>query len=199
LQLKKNRKFRCHGNREHIFWLLVSCKIWFFIINMKFSIDGIPSCPILILWDLGLIMAVGQCSIETQNCDSWNILPSLWYFWTIENHHTLYWKYGTLAGLGNRPLAQVTMNSKVITILAQNSFKWALICSIWTTGTRVILIKVYFFGKGPGQGQIPGLLGHGHQIPDCTFVKLSRYYCGWKIGDRRTDGRHNDFSRAHFF
>jgi hypothetical protein len=35
-----------------------------------------------------------------------------------------------------------------------------------------MLVKMYFFGKGPGQGQIPRLLGHGPQIP---------------IGDRRTD------------
>jgi hypothetical protein len=32
-----------------------------------------------------------------------------------------------------------------------------------------MLFKVYFFGKGPGQGQIPGLLGHGPQIPDRTM------------------------------
>jgi hypothetical protein len=32
-----------------------------------------------------------------------------------------------------------------------------------------MLVKVYFFGKGPGQGQIPGLLGHGSQIPDRTI------------------------------
>jgi hypothetical protein len=32
-----------------------------------------------------------------------------------------------------------------------------------------MLVKVYFFGKGPGQSQIPGLLGHGLQIPDRTI------------------------------
>jgi hypothetical protein len=32
-----------------------------------------------------------------------------------------------------------------------------------------MLVKVYFFGKGPGQGQIPGFLGHGPQIPDRTI------------------------------
>jgi hypothetical protein len=36
----------------------------------------------------------------------------------MEYHHALYWKYGTLAGLGSRPLAQVTMDSKLIAILA---------------------------------------------------------------------------------
>jgi hypothetical protein len=38
-----------------------------------------------------------------------------------------------------------------------------------TTGTRVMLVKVFFFGKGPGQGHIPGLLGHGSKIPDRTI------------------------------
>jgi hypothetical protein len=28
-----------------------------------------------------------------------------------------------------------------------------------------MLEKAYFFGKGPSQGQIPGLLGHGFKIP----------------------------------
>jgi hypothetical protein len=52
-----------------------------------------------------------------------------------------------------------------------------------------MLVKVYFFGKGPGQGQIPGLLGHGPQIPDrtidhckatdiCLKFQLSRCYSG---------------------
>jgi hypothetical protein len=63
-----------------------------------------------------------------------------------------------------------------------------------------MLVEVYFFGKGPGQGQIPGLLGHGPQIQDrtidhckatdlCWKFQLSRCYNGWEIGDRQTDGR----------
>jgi hypothetical protein len=63
-----------------------------------------------------------------------------------------------------------------------------------------MLVVVYFFGKGPGQSQIPGLLGHGPQIPDrtidhckatdlCLKFQLSRCYSGLEIGDRRTDGR----------
>jgi hypothetical protein len=32
-----------------------------------------------------------------------------------------------------------------------------------------MLVGVYFFGKGLGQGQIHGLLGHGPQIPERTF------------------------------
>jgi hypothetical protein len=64
-----------------------------------------------------------------------------------------------------------------------------------------MLVKLYFFGKGPGQGQIPGLLGHGSQIPDrnidhCKAIDLcSKFQLST---DGRTDGRHNDFSRAHF-
>jgi hypothetical protein len=60
--------------------------------------------------------------------------------------------------------------------------------------------KFIFFGKGPGQGQIPGLLGHGPQISVRTInhckatdlyskFQLSRCYSGWEIGDRQRDGR----------
>jgi hypothetical protein len=118
-------------------------KILFWIISMKFPIDRIPSCPILKFLDFGRIMAVGQNRLKIVILDFF--LPSLWNFWTIEYHHALYWKYGTLVGLGSRPLAQVTMDFELITILALKPFKWALICSIWTTGTRVMLVKVYFF------------------------------------------------------
>jgi hypothetical protein len=37
-----------------------------------------------------------------------------------------------------------------------------------------MLVKVYFFGKGPGQGQIPGLLGHGPQIPNILVIFVIR-------------------------
>jgi hypothetical protein len=36
---------------------------------MKFSIDTIPSCPILKFWDLGQIMAVGQNRLKIVNLD----------------------------------------------------------------------------------------------------------------------------------
>jgi hypothetical protein len=96
------------------------------------------------------------------------------------------------------------MDSELITVLGLRPFKWALICSICsicsTTGTWVMLVKVFFFGKGPGQGQIPGLLGHRSTISDrtiyhckvtdlCWKFQLSRYYSGWEKGDRRTDRR----------
>jgi hypothetical protein len=39
--------------------------------NTKIHVnDRIPSCPILKFMDFGQIMAIGQCSIEAQNCDS---------------------------------------------------------------------------------------------------------------------------------
>jgi hypothetical protein len=52
-----------------------------------------------------------------------------------------------------------------------------------------MLVKVYFFGKSPFQGQIPGLQGHGPQIPKrtidhyketdiCSKFQLSRCYSG---------------------
>jgi hypothetical protein len=66
-----------------------------------------------------------------------------------------------------------------------------------------MLVKVYFFGKEPGQGQISGLLCHGSKIQDrtidhckatdlCSNFQLSRSYSGREIGDRRTDGRTDD-------
>jgi hypothetical protein len=38
-----------------------------------------------------------------------------------------------------------------------------------------VLVKVYFFGKGPGQGQIPGLLGQKSQTIILTTVKQQTY------------------------
>jgi hypothetical protein len=60
--------------------------------------------------------------------------------------------------------------------------------------------KSVFFCKGPGKGQIPGLLGHGPEIPDrtidhckatdlCWKFQFSKCYSGWEIGDGRTDRR----------
>jgi hypothetical protein len=36
-----------------------------------------------------------------------------------------------------------------------------------------MLEKVYFSGKGPGQGQISGLQSHGTQIPDYTPLDIN--------------------------
>jgi hypothetical protein len=58
------------------------------------------------------------------------------------------------------------MTMYFLILLAQRPFKQALLCLIWDKGTQVIFEKVYFIflGKGPSQGQIPGLLGHGFKI-----------------------------------
>jgi hypothetical protein len=61
------------------------------------------------------------------------------------------------------------MSLKLKIILTLRSFKRAIICPILIVGTRVMHVKLYFIGKGPGQGQIPGLLGHGSKIPDRTI------------------------------
>jgi hypothetical protein len=39
-----------------------------------------------------------------------------------------------------------------------------------------MLVEVFFFGKGPVQGQIPGLLGHGPQIPGRTIEHCAVTY-----------------------
>jgi hypothetical protein len=36
-----------------------------------------------------------------------------------------------------------------------------------------MLVEVYFFGKGPGQGQIPGLLGRGPRIRTIDHCKAT--------------------------
>jgi hypothetical protein len=67
-------------------------------------------------------------------------------------------------------------------------------------------VKVYF----SWQCQISALQCHGSKILDRTInhfrwtdlyskFQLSKRYSGWKIGDRRTDERHNDFSRELFY
>jgi hypothetical protein len=61
-------------------------------------------------------MAVGQNRLKIVNLEFFTFIM-------IEYHHALYWKYGTLAGLGSRPLAQVTMDSELITIFALRPFK----------------------------------------------------------------------------
>jgi hypothetical protein len=68
-------------------------------------------------------------------------------FLSIEHNHALYWKFGTLAELGSRPLAQMTMNHVHKTFLVLRPFKGALTCSILITGTRVMLWKAYFLRR----------------------------------------------------
>jgi hypothetical protein len=42
-----------------------------------------------------------------------------------------------------------------------------------------MLVKVFFFGKDPGQGQIPGLLGHGSKIQDRTIDHCTLGWSGY--------------------
>jgi hypothetical protein len=135
---------------------MVHCRI-ILIISSQFLVDRTPSCPILEFGDFGRIMAVGQWSVEAPNWDSWKISQLAW---NRKYHHPLYWKYETLAGLGRRPQGQLAIVIQLKPLLAQctKTFQTST-CSIWTTGTRVMLVKVYFLGKGPGQGKISGLLG----------------------------------------
>jgi hypothetical protein len=54
-----------------------------------------------------------------------------------------------------------------------------------------MLENVYFFGKGPSQGQIPGLLGHVRYIVLSLYSKFQPSRCKneEKKSNRRTDGR----------
>jgi hypothetical protein len=115
---------------------------------MKFSIDSIPTCLIFEFWDYGRIMAVGHWT-KSQNQGSRVFSTSPLNFWSIsELNHALYWKFGTLAGLRNRPQAQMTMGPIQKTFLVQRPFKGALTCSILITGTQVMLRKAYFLRRG---------------------------------------------------
>jgi hypothetical protein len=142
----------CHENREHIF--LVFNKLpgswnrakWLFIISMKFPIDRIPSCFRFEFWEFDRIMAVGHW-VKSQNRDSRVFSSSPWNFWSIE-HHALYWKFGTLAGLGSRPQAQMTMGPIQKTFLVLRPSEGALTCSILIAGTQVMLRKAYFLRRG---------------------------------------------------
>jgi hypothetical protein len=73
---------------------------------------------------------------------------SPWNFWSIEHNHALYWKFGTLAGLGSRPHAQMTMSPIQKTFLVLRPFEGALTCSILIAGTQVMLRKAYFLRRG---------------------------------------------------
>jgi hypothetical protein len=95
----------------------------FFIISMKYPIDRIPSYPILNFWDFGRIMAIGQCRALSLEIVNLEFFYNHYEISERKSTHALYWKYGTLAGLESRPLAQLTMDSELITILALRPFK----------------------------------------------------------------------------
>jgi hypothetical protein len=138
-----NRKLRVATKiGSTFFWFLQvtgqlkSCK-WLFIFSMKFPIDRIPSCFIFKFWDFGRIMAVGHW-VKSQNRDSRVFSSSPWNFWSIEHNHALYWKFGTLAGLGSRLKAQMTMGPIQKTFLVLRPFEEALTCSILIAGTQLM-------------------------------------------------------------
>jgi hypothetical protein len=114
---------------------------------MKFLNDRIPSYLTFEFWNFGLIMAVGHWA-KSQNRDSRVFSSSPWNFWSIEHNHAQYWKFGTLAGLGSGPQAQMTMDLIQKTFLVLRPFKGAVTCSILIAGTQVMLRKAYFFRRG---------------------------------------------------
>jgi hypothetical protein len=121
------------------------------IISREFPIDRIPSCLIFEFCNFGRNTAVSHWA-KSQNRDFrvFTII-SPWYFWSIEHNLGLYWKFGTLAGLGSIPQAQMAMNPIQKTFLVLRPFERALTCSILKTTTQVMLLpmlrKAYFFRK----------------------------------------------------
>ena len=80
------------------------------------------------------------------------------------------------------------MTIKLERILTIRPFKRALV-EFELRELKLYLKNLLFIDKGPGLGQIPGLLGHGSQIPDrtietntptdlCSKFQLSRCYTG---------------------
>jgi hypothetical protein len=115
--------------------------------------------------------------------------------------------------LGSRPQAQMTMSPIQKPFLVLRPFEGALTCSILIAGTQVMLRKAYFLRRGSWLRPESGTPRPRIQIPDltietqaptdlCSKFQLYRCYTGREIGHRRTDGqtdgRHNDFSGAHF-
>jgi hypothetical protein len=193
----------CHGNREHIFWLLVSWKIEKILVGpYSVSIFGSKEHHhgILVFWDFGRIMAIEPMEHRGSKLGPMGFVNISIKF-LIERVPLCrifeFWDFGRIA---SRPKAQMTMSLKLKMILTLRPFKRAIICPcpILIVGTRVMLVFCIFLGKGPGQGQIPGLPGHRSKIPDrtidhcrwtdlCLKFQLSR----WRT-DGRTDGRKTD-------
>jgi hypothetical protein len=172
---------------------------------MKFPIDRIPSCLIFEFRVFFRLMPVGHWA-KSQNRDSRVFSSTPWNFWSIEHNHALYWKFGTLAGL-----AQMTMCPIQKTILVLTPFEGALTCSILIAGTQVMLRKAYFLGRrswlrSESWTPRPRIQNSGPYYWDAhtnvLMFKISALYVLYRPRnrtDRRTDGRHNDFSRAQFF
>jgi hypothetical protein len=71
--------------------------------------------------------------------------------------YAIYCNFGILVRLESRPQAQMTKYLKLKIIFALRPFQRALIYPILIAGTQVMQEKHIFLGKGPSQGQIPGL------------------------------------------
>jgi hypothetical protein len=166
---------------------LKSCKM---IIYHQHEISDRKNTIMPSIWILGLWTDFGRRpSGHVSKLRFSDFSSSPWNFWSKEHNHAQYWKFGTLAGLGSRPQAQMTMGPIQKTFLVLRLFKGALTCSILIAGTQVMLRKAY-----------PGLLGHGSKIPDhtikthtpmdlCSKFQLSRCYTGREISHRQTDGQ----------
>jgi hypothetical protein len=89
----------------------------------------------------GLLDQVSKLSFSSFSSSPWNL-------WSIEYNHALYWKFETLAGLGSRPQAQITMGSIQKTFLVLRPFEGALTCSILIAGTQIMVRKAYFLRRG---------------------------------------------------
>jgi hypothetical protein len=137
-----------HGTREHIFWLLVSWKVWVIIswarFSAKFLIERAPSCLYLSFGILAGSWPLKPMKRRGSKLRSMGFLTSARNSWSIEYHHAVYWKFGTSAVLKSRLQAQMTIGLKLKTILALRPLQRALICPILIAGTQVLLVKTYF-------------------------------------------------------
>jgi hypothetical protein len=97
-------------------------------------------------------------------------LPHVSFVPTSPYLHAVYWNFNTLAGLEKRRQAQMNKDFKLKTSLALRPFQRAHVCPILISGHQIMLEKTFFLGKGPSQGQIPELQGHGSQIPSVLFT-----------------------------
>jgi hypothetical protein len=142
---------------------------------------------------------------KSQNRDSRVFSSSPWNFCSIEYNHALYWKFGTLVGLESRPQVKMAMRPLHKTFLVLIPFKGVLTYSVLIAGTQVMLRKAYFLRRGSWLRPKtwtprPRIQNSGAYYWDAhtngLMFKISALYRLRKSA--QTDGRHNDFSRAHF-
>jgi hypothetical protein len=101
------------------------------------------------IWISGLWPDYGRGPLDQVSKSGFSgFSSSPWNFWSIEHNHALYWQFRTLAGLGSRPQAQMTIGPIQKTFLVLRPFEGALTCSILIAGTQVMLRKAYFLRRG---------------------------------------------------